>query len=65
MDKDIEKLKELSKCYKSLAEIIDKVIALEDAEELTDKEVDEKVEELLGNFLIKTIKAKKLLEGLK
>lgn len=65
MDKDIEDIKKLSETFKGLAKILDEVIALEDNEELTDEEVNKKIEELLGKFLMKYIKANKLLEGLK
>lgn len=63
MSKDIEQLKEISKTYKELAKILDEAIELEDKKELTDEEKDEKIEELIGRFLIKNIKIKNILEG--
>lgn len=63
MSKDIEQLKEMSKTYKELAKILDEAIELEDKKELTDEEKDEKIEELIGRFLMKNIKIKKILEG--
>ena len=63
MSKDIEQLKEMSKTYKELAKILDKAIELEDKKELTDEEKDEKIEELIGRFLMKNIKIKNILEG--
>ena len=63
MSKDIEQLKEMSKTYKELAKILDEAIELEDKKELTDEEKDEKIEELIGRFLIKNIKIKNILEG--
>lgn len=63
MSKDIEQLKEISKTYKELAKILDEAIELEDKKELTDEEKDEKIEELIGKFIIKNIKIKNILEG--
>lgn len=63
MSKDIEQLKEMSKTYKELAKILDEAIELEDKKELTDEEKDEKIEELIGRFLMKNIKIKNILEG--
>lgn len=63
MSKDIEQLKEMSKTYKELAKILDEAIELEDKKELTDEEKDEKIEELIGKFIIKNIKIKNILEG--
>ena len=63
MSKDIEQLKEMSRAYKEIAQILDEVIELEDKKELTDEEKDEKIEELIGKFIIKNIKIKNILEG--
>ena len=63
MSKDIEQLKEMSKAYKELAQILDEAIELEDKKELSNEEKDEKIEELLGKFIIKNIKIKNILEG--
>lgn len=63
MSKDIEQLKEMSKTYKEIAQILDEAIELEDKKELTDEEKDEKTEELIGRFLMKNIKIKNILEG--
>lgn len=62
MSKDIEQLKEMSKTYKELAKILDEAIELEDKKELTDEEKDEKIEKLIGKFIIKNIKIKNILE---
>lgn len=63
MSKDIEQLKKMSRAYKEIAQILDEAIELEDKKELTDEEKDEKIEELIGKFIIKNIKIKNILEG--
>lgn len=65
MSKEIEELKELAKIYRELAQILDEAVELEEDDNISDKEAEEKTEEMIGRFLIKSIKAKKILEGIR
>ena len=53
----------MSRAYKEIAQILDEAIELENKKELTDEGKDEKIEELIGKFIIKNIKIKNILEG--
>lgn len=70
MAQEIEKLKELSKLYRNMSNALNKAIKLTEKEEngeldLSEEEVDKKLEEIMEEFITQSIKAQLKIGGLK
>jgi predicted S18 family serine protease len=70
MAQEIEKLKELSKLYRNMSNTLNKAIKLAEKEEngeldLSEEEVDKKLEEIMEEFITQSIKAQLKIGGLK
>lgn len=70
MAQEIEKLKELSKLYRNMSNTLNKAIKLTEKEEngeldLSEEEVDKKLEEIMEEFITQSIKAQLKIGGLK
>lgn len=66
---DKEKIKELAEIFKSIADTLDEAVKIQDKLDnneldMSEEEIDEKVEEILGKFVIKLLKAQEKLKDM-
>lgn len=62
--KDTEELRDLAKLFKQMTDILDEVVDISDklensTLEISEEEANEKIEELLGKFIIQLLKINK------
>lgn len=66
---DKEEIKELAEIFKSIADTLDEAVKIQDKLDnneldMSEEEIDEKVEEILGKFVIKLLKAQEKLKDM-
>lgn len=67
---DKEEIKELAEIFKSISDILNEAVKIQDKLDnneldMSEEEADEKIDELLGKFIIKLLKAQKKIGGIK
>lgn len=67
---DKEEIKELAEIFKSIADTLDEVVKIQDKLDnneldISEEEADEKIDEILGKFVVKLLKAQEKLGGIK
>lgn len=66
---DKEEIKELAEIFKSISDILNEAVKIQDKLnnnelDMSEEEADEKIEEILGKFIIKLLKAQEKMKDM-
>lgn len=66
---DKEEIKELAEIFKSIGDTLDEVVKIQDKLDsnelnISEEEADEKIDEILGKFIIKLLKAREKMKDM-
>lgn len=66
---DKEEIKELAEIFKSIGDTLDEVVKIQDKLDsnelnISEEEADEKIDEILGKFIIKLLKAQEKMKDM-